>query len=153
MNWDAIGAIAELAGAAAVFISLVYLASQIRNSKRSDQVIAASQAASASLEWIGQLVGDGELNELFMRGSADFESLNREEKYRFSWLIMQFLRSVEGVWLLYKADAIDAESWTSYEQTISAVASSEGAIYCYKRNRSVLDCRFANEVDKILVVS
>jgi hypothetical protein len=47
MNWDAIGAIAELVGAAAVFISLLYLAVQIRDSKKSDQIIAAAQAASA----------------------------------------------------------------------------------------------------------
>jgi len=32
MNWDAIGALAELAGAAAVFGSLLYLAVQIRHS-------------------------------------------------------------------------------------------------------------------------
>ena len=30
MNWDALGAIGELAGATAVFASLVYLALQIR---------------------------------------------------------------------------------------------------------------------------
>ena len=42
MNWEAIGSIAELIGAAAVFISLVYLATQIRDGKKSDQIIAAS---------------------------------------------------------------------------------------------------------------
>ena len=35
MNWDAIGAIGELLGAAVVFISLVYLATQIRHSSKS----------------------------------------------------------------------------------------------------------------------
>jgi len=31
MNWDAIGAVSEIVGAAAVVISLMYLAVQIRN--------------------------------------------------------------------------------------------------------------------------
>ena len=30
MNWDAIGAIGELVGALAVFLTLIYLATQIR---------------------------------------------------------------------------------------------------------------------------
>ena len=34
MNWDAIGAIGEIVGAAAVFISLVYLARQMRMSNK-----------------------------------------------------------------------------------------------------------------------
>ena len=33
MNWDAIGAIAELLGAVGVIASLVYLATQIRHSR------------------------------------------------------------------------------------------------------------------------
>ena len=34
MNWDAIGAVGEILGAMAVFLSLVYLASQIRAQNR-----------------------------------------------------------------------------------------------------------------------
>ena len=40
MNWDAIGAIAELLGAVGVIASLVYLATQIRHSR--DQMRAAT---------------------------------------------------------------------------------------------------------------
>ena len=58
MNWEAIGAIGEVVGASAVFISLLYLALQIRNSRRSDQIVAAAGAASAVHDWIGQIVRD-----------------------------------------------------------------------------------------------
>ncbi len=61
LNWDAIGAIGEVVGAFAVFLSLLYLALQIRNSRRSDQIIASAGAASAVDEWISQIVCDGEL--------------------------------------------------------------------------------------------
>jgi hypothetical protein len=42
MNWDAIGAIAELVAAICVISSLVYLASQVRASTRA-AVVAAPQ--------------------------------------------------------------------------------------------------------------
>jgi len=43
MNWDAVGAIAELLGAIGVIASLVYLATQIRQSR--DQMQAATCSA------------------------------------------------------------------------------------------------------------
>ena len=44
MNWDAIGAIAELLGAVGVIASLVYLAGQIRQNSR----LVRSSTTSAS---------------------------------------------------------------------------------------------------------
>ena len=54
MNWDAIGAIAELLGAVGVIASLIYLATQIRQNTRSVrgatyQSLVVGQQALASL--------------------------------------------------------------------------------------------------------
>ena len=47
MNWDAIGAIAELLGAIGVIASLVYLAGQIRHSREQlEQDTRATRASS-----------------------------------------------------------------------------------------------------------
>ena len=43
MNWEAVGAIGEIVGAIAVFLTLIYLAWQIRNQNR--------QARDASTQW------------------------------------------------------------------------------------------------------
>lgn len=150
MNWDAIGAVGEIAGAGAVLISLIYLAVQIRNGRRSDQNIAASQAASQTTDWVGQIVLHGELNELYMRGSADFNSLTREEKNRFAWLIMQFLRSIEGIWHLYQSGTIDPDYWASYEATVRRILGNAGATRCFERNRELLSSRFVSAVDEML---
>lgn len=40
MNWDAIGAIGEIIGATAVFLTLAYLALQIRQSTKAIQASA-----------------------------------------------------------------------------------------------------------------
>ena len=40
MNWDAIGAVGEILGAAALFASLIYLALQIRIQNRESQLSA-----------------------------------------------------------------------------------------------------------------
>ena len=50
MNWEAIGAVAEIIGAAAVMISLVYLAVQIRHTVRRT---AADNLQSTVERWVG----------------------------------------------------------------------------------------------------
>ena len=72
MNWEAIGAIGEVVGATAVFVSLLYLALQIRNSRRSDQIVAAAGAASAVQYWIAQIVRDEALYDLYRRGMTEY---------------------------------------------------------------------------------
>jgi len=151
MNWEAIGAIGELVSAAAVFGSLVYLATQIRDSKRSDQIVVASQAASAIDEWIGQIVRDGDLYDLYRRGLIEYESLGREEKGRFAMLIMQFLRSVEAIWVHRKMDAIDPSIWITVELSIKAVIGSVGGTRAFNRQREVFRPEFANLIDEILL--
>ena len=46
MNWEAIGAVGEILGAAAVFVSLIYLAVQIRGSTRQSQAAMVQAIAS-----------------------------------------------------------------------------------------------------------
>jgi len=150
MNWGAIGAVGELIGASAVFISLIYLAVQIKNSKRSDQIIAASQAASAVDEWIGQIVRDGELHDLYRRGLTEYESLSREDKSRFAMLIMQFLRSTETIWLHRQMDTIDSGYWSSVERTIARIVGSAGGARSFERNREMLSTSFACRIEDIL---
>ena len=153
MNWVAIGAVGEVVGGLAVFISLVYLAMQIRSSRRSDQILAAAEAASAVDDWIGQIVRDENLWQLYRRGLTDYESLSREEKGRFSMLILQFLRSMEVIWYQRQLGAIEPGYWSSMEITIKGVISSSGASRSFKRYRSFLSPEFGNMVDEILTQS
>ncbi len=46
MNWEAIGAVGEIAGAAAVFASLVYLSLQIRQNTRAIRGSAERETVS-----------------------------------------------------------------------------------------------------------
>jgi hypothetical protein len=151
MNWEAIGAVGELIGGAAVFISLLYLAVQIRSSRRSDQIVAAAQAASAVDEWIGQIVRDEDLFKLYRQGMSDYESLSREEKGRFGMLILQFLRSTEAIWFHVRLGAIEPAYWASMKTSIGLIVNSIGGSRSFERNRMTLSPEFVSVVQEILV--
>ena len=55
MNWDAIGAIGEIAGAIAVILTLVYLASQVRYAKNAtlDQNRLGKPTVTAPVPMLG----------------------------------------------------------------------------------------------------
>ncbi len=149
LNWDAIGAIGEVVGAFAVFISLLYLAIQIRNSRRSDQIVAAAGAASAVDEWIGQVVRDKELHDLYRRGLTDYESLSKSEKGPFSMLMVQFFRCTEAIWLQLRMGVIETNYWSGIESTLKWIVGSAGGSRCLDKNSEFLSPEFVSVVQKL----
>jgi hypothetical protein len=93
MNWDAIGAIGEVVGAAGVIASLLYLAIQVRASTRASAVDAKLRAAEMRTGFIDSLINTPELNDLWLRGLADVDSLSESEYYLFSNM------SLKAFWL------------------------------------------------------
>jgi len=84
MNWDAIGAIAELFAALGVIASLLYLAGQVRASTRASAVEAKLESTSLLSNFVDVLIAHPELLNLQVRGRADVNSLTKEEYLRFS---------------------------------------------------------------------
>jgi hypothetical protein len=96
MNWDAIGAIAELLGAAGVIVSLVYLALQIRRSNIlsvAESHRFSHQVSAASILSVAQ---DGELARVLREGLADRSALTADDQVRFDWFVSSLVGSMSG---------------------------------------------------------
>jgi hypothetical protein len=89
MDWDAVGAMGELAGAVGVIASLVYLATQIRHNTRASAVEAKLATTGMLTAFGDMLIADPELNDLFMRGRESTEGLSQQEYQRFSSMVMK----------------------------------------------------------------
>jgi hypothetical protein len=97
MNWDAIGALGELAGAAGVILTLFYLAKQIRqNSESVDRSNEYAQANSISsicgnyTEIFSELARDEALAAIYSK-ATEGQPLNNVESVRLSaWVNMFF---------------------------------------------------------------
>jgi hypothetical protein len=133
MNWDAIGALAELAAAVGVIITLIYLAVQIRQSSslvaQNNKLLDVSVANSirdAQNEVSRILACDQAVARIFWKGLADRSSLSDGDKQQFdSLMYLQFSGAQQGLateseetmlslhWTLGNAGA--RQWWEEYE--------------------------------------
>jgi hypothetical protein len=125
MNWEAIGAVAELAGAVAVIATLVYLSIQLRqNSKLLSASLATSNRESTN-QLTGLLATDREALGVFWAGVTGRDNLEELDRQHFDALISLYFEAllqsyqqdyVEGLaradWMLAQPGII--QFWQDY---------------------------------------
>jgi hypothetical protein len=105
MNWDAIGAIAEVTGAIAVVLTLAYLAVQIRQSSKLVEqnnrlldVSIANSLRDAQNEVSRIIAGNPSAAQAFWKGLSDRAALTEAERQQFdSLLFLTFSAAQQGL--------------------------------------------------------
>ncbi len=132
MNWDAIGAIAELLGAVGVIASLVYLATQIRQSRtqmgQNTTALRASsqQAVSENLnELLVRATSDPENLRVVSLGMTDITSLEGEDLMRFLIWAGGLLGGYENAHYQYRVGLLDEDRWGLYRMQLTKILSTD----------------------------
>ena len=102
MNWDAIGTIAEVAGAVAVVLTLLYLAIQIRQSTTATRAGTSSYIDGALARILAPLRDNPEFAAVWLKGCKDLESLDEIERLRFTSHLLDMLNLAEHIHQLEK---------------------------------------------------
>jgi hypothetical protein len=94
INWEALGAIANLLAAIGVIATLIYLAIQIRQNNNQLQGSATIAVYDYQRSLTGTLTQDQELYKIALRGNEDLNLLDSWERQRFTiWCIQE-----TGMW-------------------------------------------------------
>ncbi len=123
MNWTAISSISDIVGAAAVVVSLLYVAIQLRQNTK------AIQASSRH----GLLDGDLGLISEYMNHAVDPHligddvKLSPENERRFFLLVVKALRIREFAWHQYNSGILDESTWQSYMAPVPGIFSTNRA--------------------------
>lgn len=111
LDWNAIGAIAEGVGAAGMIASLLYVAIQVKASTRASAVESKFRSAQMQNDFVDSLIESPDLNDLWLRGLTDLDSLSESDYYRFSNM------SLKAFWLFsaghfqYRTGALSESEW------------------------------------------
>ena len=111
MNWEAIGAVGEIVGALAVLVTLVYLATQIRQNTDSVKESNYRNQTDRSIEHSRFISGTPGMMSIYHRGMSNPSSLTPEERWQFgTYMYSMFLDFQEGYQLHIKARS-DSAYW------------------------------------------
>jgi len=123
MNWDAIGAVGEILGALAVFLSLAYLAIQTRQNTQALRSAAFHQVRDSFAEVSLVMAQSPELVELLARAIRN-EDLTFEEELQVSFIFTTIARKGESAYFQANEGTLQQESWLGIRSTVVMILSS-----------------------------
>ena len=134
MNWEAVGAISEAIGVIAIFVSLVYLAAQIRHSTQQfSRSVEASQLAALerNIESGNRmrelLLLHPDLALLLQKGSKSYISLDSADQFRFDLLLRNIFSSLQGGYIRQRLVAHDPLDFEGIAKIIDDLLVNPGA--------------------------
>lgn len=148
MNWEAIGAAAELLGAIGVIATLVYLARQINQNTSTVRASAASSLTEANNSLSALLAQDAEINRLFWACLRDRDSLSEAEQLRSDALIATYLGVIEQSHDFYAEGAITDEKRNARQAQLVWLVTQPGFAGFWKSYGSTYASSFAERVEQ-----
>ncbi len=152
MNWEAIGAIAELLGAIGVIASLIYLATQIRHSREQMRAATAQQFQSQVTSTVQAATRDAGLARLVRRGYASVDQLDEDELFRFTLYTYGILTEYDNAYYQYRAGLLDEGRWQQNHSQLQILLQPPGVTrwWASDQGHGVLSPEFVTLVEEIL---
>ena len=104
MDWSQISATADVLGATAVMLSLIYLAFQIKDARRSFVASAQQQLGGDFSAFMTSIWSDGELFALWNTAISNPESLSEAQQSRFGMMMFSMFAHFSNVYELSRID-------------------------------------------------
>ena len=120
MDGTAIGALTQVAGTIAVFVTLLYLSKQVKEGNKHSELEALRHTLDGFNQWCDLVVGSKQTAEVLNRGREDLASLDRDERIQFDHLHVRFLNTVEGWFRQVDQTSRDAEYRDTQIENIEA---------------------------------
>jgi hypothetical protein len=136
MNWEAIGAIGELLGAAGVIITLIYLAIQIRQNTASQKHESISESQGQFSQLHQSLAKDPELAKLWMDGLDDYLSLSTYDRVRFSFLQGEFINLLMARKAAVDQRLVSSEDYEYWGRWVGSLINTPGGIQQWETQQS-----------------
>jgi hypothetical protein len=149
MNWDAVGAIAELVGAFGVIASLIYLAVGIRQNTRASRAATFDSVTSEVNRIYQALAADPELVRIVRVGWQEPETLDEDETARFMLFLSAGFKGFENMLVQYQQGTIDEQTWQAWCASLTGQLALPGTAHFWAVRGSVFRKDFQELVARL----
>ena len=150
MTWDAVGAIGEIVGAAAVVATLVYLAVQVRhntNALTSSTFQGISSALAQNMEVLSTTPG---VPALFLKAQDGLQALDPEERAQFSFLCLMAQRRIESVFVQESLGAVPPNLAEGFKRSVLSAFNNGGYREWWETGKQAFSTEYVDWVDREL---
>ena len=145
-----LASMAEIIGAFAVVISLIYVGVQVNDSAGAVRSASANDANVALQNWYLQIGSDQQTSELVYEALTSEEALSNQEEFQYLMMMHGAFLAFQNSFLLAEEGTIDAELREATTAAIIGVKELPGMRRYWRQRKSYLHSGFADYVDNLL---
>ena len=142
--------IAEIIGAFAVVISLIYVGVQVNDSAGAVRSASANDANVAVQNWYLQIGSDQQTSELFYEALTSEEALSNQEEFQFLMMFHGIFLAFQNSYLLAEEGTIDLELRKALTGVVLGIKDLPGMRRYWRQRKSYLHPGFADYVEQLL---
>jgi len=146
-DWSSI---AEIIGAFAVVISLVYVGVQVNDSASAVRSAAANDANVSVQNWYLQVGSDPQTSELFYDGLVSEDPLSTHDEFQFLMMFHAAFLGFQNSFLIAEEGTIDVELRGALTGAIVLVKDLPGMRRFWRQRKSTFHSAFAAYVDGLI---
>ena len=146
---DASAKTAEVIGAVAVVLSLIYVGYQVQQNTQAIKSTVHMSLVDHVISTEGALLNNADLAEILVKGEADPDSLTPAEQYRAeAYYTFEFI-NWENAFLNYHKGFVDEKVWVAWDRSNYPDEESQAQFRFWQAHRQWFDDEFARHVDRV----
>ena len=150
MDINTLAAWGEFIGGVAVVVSLVYLASQIRQNSKLLEAATEDSTTQAVNVISAMLAGDAEVARIYWDGIEDREALSESDRRRFDALISMSYQAFVQQWGYHRRGQSSMTGWDRILLAMRWNSERAGVTQWWKEYRGLYSSDFRDLVDGLI---
>lgn len=143
--------IAEVVGAIAIVISLIYVGIQVNDSTLAVRSSTATETSTAISSWYSDLGTNLQASEVFLRGITNPESLTPAETAQYIYMTHGLFFQYQSAYYLAEEGTLDTELQQSLVNTLLGVRELPGFLMYWEQRGNLFQPSFKDFVDDLIV--
>ncbi len=138
MDWNAIGAVAEIVGAAGVIISLLFVAIQIRSNTQALRSTEYQYIHDTEDGFYSDTSSDPNLARIWKLGAGGISNVPDEDRPQWEIMAIRYIYLIQMVHYQRRKHMVDDEYWEAWDTAwVEMICTNVGIREIYELNESV----------------
>jgi len=150
MAWSEIASVAEIVGAIAVVVTLVYVAKEIRQNSRALGITALRDTTAQWNDWSSMIATSPDLADIVAKAGQSYDDLDEGELLRFGAYVQSFFDNVESYRSLVVQHRIEKDI-DVLERIVARRIVNAGFARWWEENTADYDDEFVTWIESLRV--